>query len=271
VAVEASVTPVRGTACDAREDHRLRYYPEARFGGFTRVDPLIAFYTRVNALVQPESTVLDVGCGRGAYGDDPVPARRNARVLKGRCRVVLGIDIDAESGARNPYVDEFRAIEGPRWPVDDASVDVALCDQVLEHVEEPARLFAELARVVRPGGYVCIRTPNALSYFGAVSRLIPNRFHAAVARRVQIGRSPEDVFPTRYRCNTRRRLWRMLADAGFAAYVYLHEGEPAYLSFSRAAYWLGTLHQRFAPEMVRLQIFAFGRRGRTDLVEERRP
>jgi SAM-dependent methyltransferase len=43
-------------------------------------------------------------------------------------------------------------------PVDDASFDVVLCLQVLEHVPEPAAAVRELRRVVRPGGRVLLST-----------------------------------------------------------------------------------------------------------------
>jgi len=38
--------------------------------------------------------VLDVGCGRGAYGESLVPFRRNFRILKGNVSKVIGIDLD---------------------------------------------------------------------------------------------------------------------------------------------------------------------------------
>ncbi|HEX9617275.1 MAG TPA: hypothetical protein VGA03_07640, partial [Anaerolineales bacterium] len=93
------------------------YYPESRFGGFSNVDGTVAFYNRVNALVQPSSVVVDVGCGRGAYVEDPVPYRLQLRILKGKCQKVIGIDVDPK-GKENPYIDEFRLIEGSRWPVE---------------------------------------------------------------------------------------------------------------------------------------------------------
>lgn len=48
-----------------RRDYMGLYYPESRFGGFTDVDGTVAFYTRVQSLVEAGSVVLDVGCGRG--------------------------------------------------------------------------------------------------------------------------------------------------------------------------------------------------------------
>lgn len=50
-------------------DNKERFYPEARFGGFTDIDGTIAFFNRVNSLIETSSVVLDVGCGRGAYAE----------------------------------------------------------------------------------------------------------------------------------------------------------------------------------------------------------
>jgi SAM-dependent methyltransferase len=44
-------------------------------------------------------------------------------------------------------------------PIEDAAFDVVLCTQVLEHVPEPARVLAELARVLRPGGRIYLSVP----------------------------------------------------------------------------------------------------------------
>lgn len=236
-----------------------RYYPECRFGGFTRIDGTIAFFTRVNALLQPEHVVLDAGCGRGEYAEDANTYRRGLRILKGKVRRVIGIDVD-EAGRDDPFLDEFRLIEGPHWPIEDESVDMVLCDSVVEHLPEPVKVLEECRRVLKTRGFLCIRTPNALSYFGCMSRLIPNRLHRRVLGRVQDGRKEEDVFPTLYRCNTRTKLQGALEARGFDACVLGHEAEPSYLSFSRSAYWLGTVHARLAPQRFRLVLFAFARK-----------
>ena len=134
--------------------------------------------------------------------------------------------------------------------MEDASVDVAVSDFVLEHVADPDAFFAEAARVLRPGGTICLRTPNAFSYVALCSRLIPNRHHASVVGRVQNGRKEEDVFPTYYRANSRRKIRKLLAKSGFEPCVYGYEGEPSYLSFSRIAYMMGVVHQKLAPAML---------------------
>ena len=237
-------------------------YPEKRLHGFTRVDGTVWFYTRVNALLRPEFTVLDIGCGRGAAACDAVEYRRNLVTLRGRCARVIGIDVspDAES---NPLVDEFRRIDGAGWPVESATVDLAVSDWVVEHVESPHHFFSECARILKPGGTLCLRTPNVHGYPALAARLIPERWHARILRSAQPNRSDEDVFPGVYRCNTRSELERALAHAGFEPFVIGYEAEPAYLGFSQTAYRIGAALNRFVPEPFRATLLVFARKPTT--------
>lgn len=238
--------------------YKTRFFPETRFGGFTHVDGTVNFFTRVNALLEPSSVVLDVGCGRGEYVDDPVKVRRDLRILRDKCRTVIGIDIDP--AGRNPAIDEFRLIEGPTWPVADDSIDLCLCDHVIEHIADPETFFAECRRVIRLNGFLCVRTPNAFGYVAIAARLVPNAFHRKVLRSAQRGREEEDVFPTVYKCNTRRKLRNILARNHFDSAVFTYDAEPAYLSFSKLAYRLGVTHQRYAIPCAKNVIFAFAQK-----------
>ena len=235
------------------------YYPESKFGGFTDVDGTVTFYNRVNALIEPGFIVADIGCGRGDYSQDKVSLRRNLRILKGKCKRVIGIDVD-NNAADNPYLDQFCLYKGKDWPLEDNSIDLCFCDSVLEHVADPEMFFSESSRIIKSGGYLCIRTPNILSYFGLAARLIPNRFHAGVLKSVQEKRHQEDVFPTLYRCNTKRKIRQMLAKNGFDGCVYGHEAEPAYANFSKILYYLTVLYQRFIPNSLKSTLFIFAKK-----------
>ncbi len=237
------------------------YFPESRFGGFPTECPTTQFYTRVNALLRAEDVVLDIGCGRGVYGQDAIPFRRDLQILRGKCRRVVGIDVDPGASA-NPYIDEFRLIESEAWPVEDASVDLCVANYVLEHVEDPALFFQNCFRVLHPGGVACFLTSNLFSYFGLAVKLVPNRLHARVLKRVHktSQRQEEDVFPTCHRCNTPWSLRRHLRKAGFDAVVMGSPAPPNYLQFSRAAYMLGTWYTRLAPRGTQVALVAFARK-----------
>lgn len=87
--------------------------------------------------------LLDVGCGDRPYE----PLFRDAAA-------VVGFDLPG-----NEFADLHGRIDA--IPVADASFDVVLCLQVLEHVPDPAAAVRELRRVVRPGGRVLASTHGA--------------------------------------------------------------------------------------------------------------
>lgn len=233
------------------------FYPETAFGAFTDIDGTIAFYLRVNALLGPSFTVLDVGCGRGAYGTDQVLLRRNLQVLKNKVARVVGVDIDP-CARDNPYIDEFIQVSGYHWPIATSSVDMIVCDFVLEHVVDPRLMLSEMVRVLKDGGHLCIRTSNRWHYVGMAAAIIPNRYHHKIVAKAQSERGRADVFPTFYRCNSVRTLRCSLQAAGIECVVYGYEAEPSYLEFSRFPYALGVMHQKFAPGFLKAALFAFG-------------
>ena len=53
---------------------------------------------------------------------------------------------------------------GERLPFADASFDLVIAWDVVEHVQDPARLLAELARVLRPGGRVLLTVINRFAF-----------------------------------------------------------------------------------------------------------
>ena len=84
-----------------------------------------------------DARVLDVGCGDRPYRE----LFPNA----------VGFDVPG-----NPHADLHGSLEA--IPVEDASFDVVVCLQVLEHVPDPAAAVRELRRAVRPGGRVLAST-----------------------------------------------------------------------------------------------------------------
>ena len=236
--------------------YKQEFYPESQYGGFSDVDSTLLFYSRVNALLEESFTILDIGCGRGAYEDDPVEFRRRLRIMKGKVQNVVGLDVNPDAST-NPHIDSFALLDGKKWPLEDSSIDLIICDYVMEHVEHPDDLFSEASRVLKPGGKLCIRTPNRWNYIALLATLIPDRLHAKVTSKVQENRKEEDVFPTFYRCNTKGAFNKYLTAHGFNGVIHRQEPDPAYLSFSKIAYFIGVLHQRFAPRIIKPSLFVF--------------
>lgn len=238
------------------------FYPESRFGGFSDIDGTVAFYARVHASLAPDAVVADVGCGRGVHATDACTYRRSLRKLSGSVARVIGLDVDP-AAAVNPAIDEFRLMDGSKWPLEDQSVDGCIADYVLEHIHDPDSFFAELCRVLRPGGLFAARTTNSWGYPALIARLVPNQLHARIVSRVQTVRKAEDVFPTAYRCNSIPALRRTLTRRGFNHVVYGYDAEPTYFEFSPLLYALGVAYHKSLPHFchyLRGSLFIFARR-----------
>ena len=230
------------------------FYPESAFGGFSDIDGSVVSYTRINALIASDDTILDVGCGRGAQIlDEPIAFKKALRTLKGKVRKVIGIDVDP-AGAQNPNLDEFARIQSHgNWPVASTSVDGVIADFVLEHIPEPDHFLSELSRVLKPGGFFAAQTTNVRGYVGFLSKLIPNRRHGSVVVRAQLERKRQDVFPICYQMNTVGGLRRH----GFRSAVYGYDAEPNYLHFSPLAYRIGVWLHAITPAALKNSLFVF--------------
>lgn len=121
----------------ATYDRPLRLFAIEQPALRRRLDPL------------PVGVVLDAACGTGRY----------AAYLAGRGHSLIGVDQSPDmldlARAKLPG-SRFVLGELTHLPLEDASVDAAVCALALVHVADLGRAFAELARVVRPGGRIVI-------------------------------------------------------------------------------------------------------------------
>jgi 2-polyprenyl-3-methyl-5-hydroxy-6-metoxy-1,4-benzoquinol methylase len=138
-----------------------RLVPQRQHGELVHAEHLARY--RFAAQLAPGRRVLDAACGEG-YG--------TAMLATGGATAV-GVDVDEPTiaHARERYAAEFRVADVADLPFEDASFDLVVCFETIEHVEDAERVLGELARVLDPDGLLLISTPNTHEY------LVDNEFH----------------------------------------------------------------------------------------------
>lgn len=103
-------------------------------------------------------TALDVGCGLGFF----------TQRLKERGARVIGCDIGTSlvetthrrTGCPTERADALALV--PQFGAD--RFDIVLSSECIEHTPDPAGAVRQMVGVLRPGGYLCLSTPNLVWY-----------------------------------------------------------------------------------------------------------
>lgn len=97
---------------------------------------------------EPGQTLVDLGCGS-------MPYREIYEPLAGH---YIGVDLPENLGA------DLHISQSGQVPLDDASVDIVLSSQVLEHVPAPQVYLEEAYRLLKPGGLLFLSTHGYWMY-----------------------------------------------------------------------------------------------------------
>ncbi|MEL6981449.1 MAG: class I SAM-dependent methyltransferase [Actinomycetota bacterium] len=117
---------------------------------------------------QPVDDVLVVGCGSGheaAFLADYFSAK------------VVGIDLGGDFDPAAAAKADLRVMDATDLELVDDSFDLIYSFHALEHIDDPVKALAEMERVIRPGGWFCVGTPNRsrlIGYLGSPTSL-PNK------------------------------------------------------------------------------------------------
>ncbi len=163
--------------------------------------------------------VLDAACGEG-YG---------SALLAESAAEVSGVDVSAE--AVRHATERYRA-PGLRFiesdclslPFDDGHFDCIVSFETLEHLEDQEGLLHEFRRVLSPGGFLLISTPDKAIYTDKLGN--ENEFHVAELYRHEFESLLEKHFPARRMWGQKllfqSSIWALEEQAGV---VYHREGE----------------------------------------------
>jgi SAM-dependent methyltransferase len=114
-----------------------------------------------------QGRVLDVGCGVGMY----------MRAFGSFTPHVLGVEIEGERARQALAHGQVMQSPAERLPFADATFDLVLSHEVIEHVDDDRASVAEMVRVLRPGGRLALFCPNRLYPFETHGHYWRGRYH----------------------------------------------------------------------------------------------
>ena len=196
--------------------------------------------------LKPDHYCLDYGAGRG------IVKQMN---FKGLAKHVAGVDPE-EGIYGNPFLDEARqiALSDNKIPYDDNTFDIVFSDNVMEHIQQPGIVLAEIIRVLKPGGVFLSKTPNKWHYMAVTARLTPTWLHKHYNK--LRGREAFDTFPTAYKLNSSGAVRRYARKTGFLVQdIQFFEGRPEYLRLTTVTYLFGFVYERLVNSAAMFEPF----------------
>ncbi|OGY58497.1 MAG: hypothetical protein A3H06_02140 [Candidatus Colwellbacteria bacterium RIFCSPLOWO2_12_FULL_44_13] len=189
------------------------HYPEFKTGSLYFGEYLKRFIK--------DQTVLDAGCGAGGLISE----------FKTLAKTLIGVDSDSEALSNNHIVDQKILGDLENLPQQENSIDIVSCEFVLEHLRSPERVFAEFARVLKPGGRLIFLTPNHYNPIMILSRITPLTIHH-LFRKYFLKRT-EKPYKTYYAANSYNTIIKLGAEVGLVVGEIKRAGNPEYLCFSK--------------------------------------
>ena len=171
-----------------------KYYPETQ----TKYDiSLSLIYKSIQTLKRKKIDkllLLDIGCGNKSR----IPPRKDV--------FLIGTDISFESIRKNKSLSASFVSNVECIPLKSNSIDIAVSNMVLEHLERPWLFFKEIGRILKPSGYLIVMTPCLFNIVTIINKLLPTKVSRFLA---SILTGEEEVFPTYYKVNTPNKIKKM--------------------------------------------------------------
>lgn len=153
--------------CFNKYERKGAYHWDDYFGGLRRMNA----YTRARydlvlecaraAKLPADARILEVGCGDGALSG--VLCSNLGIAVSGVDTSETGLALARSMFADRGLVGDFRHITGYATGFPDASFELIVCSDVIEHVDNPNAMLVEIRRLLVRGGRLIITTPLRFS------------------------------------------------------------------------------------------------------------
>lgn len=131
--------------------------------------------------------------GGGSFAHFNLPEKTSAVTL----------DIDLGQLQRNDDVALKLCADLHELPLRKESVDMVICFNVIEHLEQPKTALENMHQALKPGGLLVLGCPNLSSLKGVITKLTPIQFHRwyyrFIVKKQDRGGGHYDAFPTPFK------------------------------------------------------------------------
>ncbi|TXG54753.1 hypothetical protein EZV62_020009 [Acer yangbiense] len=168
---------------------KLNSYPDREFYGYPRLvthvdDGFISTLTDIyRQRFRPGSEILDLMSSWVSHLPKEAKYKR-----------VVGHGLNAQELAKNPRLDYFFVKDlnqDQRLEFEDGSFDAVLCTVSVQYLQYPEKVFAEVCRVLKPGGVFIVSFSNRMFYEKAISAWRDGTAYSRVQLVVQYFQSVE--------------------------------------------------------------------------------
>ncbi|KAL5797075.1 hypothetical protein ACOSQ2_001895 [Xanthoceras sorbifolium] len=168
---------------------KLNSYPDREFYGYPRFvthvdDGFISTLTNLyRQRLRPGSEILDLMSSWVSHLPKEVKYKR-----------VVGHGLNPQELAKNPRLDYFFVKDlnqEQKLEVEDGSFDAVLCTVSVQYLQQPEKVFAEVFRVLKPGGVFIVSFSNRMFYEKAISAWTNGTAYSRVQLVVQYFQSVE--------------------------------------------------------------------------------
>jgi 2-polyprenyl-3-methyl-5-hydroxy-6-metoxy-1,4-benzoquinol methylase len=118
------------------------------------------------ASIRRDAPVLDIGCGTGAWLE---------RLASAGFSSLHGIDQDVTAFGCSRATASKANLEEDDLALGERRFDLITCIEVVEHLENPGRLYRHVRRLLAPGGYFLMTTPNIQSLVSRLRHLLTGK------------------------------------------------------------------------------------------------
>lgn len=170
-------------------------------------------HERILDLIPQNTKVLDVGCASGYL----------AALIKEKGCVVDGIDNDAESILEAKKYCNASVLDIAREKIQ-GKYDIIILGDILEHLENPGKILADLKENLNKGGYIIVSLPNIVNIYPRLKILFGHFDY-----------EEKGIFDrTHLRFFTRKSFKQFVNNAGYQVEKLEYTPIPIYLKFPNA-------------------------------------